>query len=352
MWYTFCKRAIALSLISATSVFSGITPQIAWAIEQEEASTNHIAQVANNKSFFDAAERDFTENLGEYGKDLYMLYRITEKLARANGLDERNWRLRLIPAYEINATASELNVLTFYSGLIDQLHGDFEAIACVVGHEMAHHTQDHIPLRIKLQADLSKLKEEADQELLAELEESQRRANKPSIFGQVTGVVLGRTIGGRTGALVGGTLAQTLEQMDEADRQRAQARAEEIYLEKLAALNEEFSGTVKSHELESDRFGYLYTTRMGLDPQGCLRAMNVLNDLPTSHLEGITHPSTPERIQRLQDIQAEFSTADLVAEGNAKLSQSSAPLKYAISRDGASIRIESRYGQRNINDVL
>ncbi len=78
--------------------------------------------------------------------------------------------------------------------------------------------------------------------------------------------------------------------------------------------------------------------------------MDVLNDLPT-RFTGITHPSTPERIQKLNAIQAELSLADLVAEGEANLRKSSTPLDYAISRDGQSIRIESRYN-RDIDDVL
>jgi predicted Zn-dependent protease len=337
-----------LSLLSASTFTSLPSRALASAIAQAETSETETEAMTESE-FYEQAKEEFGV-LGDYGQDLYVLYRIIEKLARANGLDERNWRFQLVDQYEINASASDLNLLTFYSGLIDQLHGDYEAIACVVGHEMAHLEKNHIPLRVKVQAEMLKLKEEADQELLAELQANQKQSS--SVGGGIIGAVVDRVAG--TGGLAnfaGRTLDQALEDMDAAEKQQAQARAKEIYQEKLETLNQEFSATIQEHELESDRYGYIYAARAGLDPQGCLRAMDVLNDLPTSHLPGITHPSTPERIQKLNAIQAELSITDLVAEGEANLRNSSAPLDYAISRDGKSIRIESRYN-RNIDDVL
>ena len=332
-----------LSLLTASPFAPLSGSAFAEVVAQAESSAT------GSSEFYEQAKTEFGV-LGDYGEDLYLLYRIIEKLARANGLDERNWRFQLVDQYEINASASDLNLLTFYSGLIDQLHGDYEAIACVVGHEMAHLEKNHLPLRVKVQAEMLQLQEEAEQELLAELEENQKRSR--SVGGGIVGAVVDRVAGTRGLASVAGrTFDQALEDMDAAEKQQAQARAEEIYQEKLAVLNQEFSATIQEHELESDRYGYIYAARAGLDPQGCLRAMDVLNDLPTSHLPGITHPSTPERIQKLKAIQAELSTADLVAEGEANLQNSSTPLNYAISRDGQSIRVESRY-DRDIDDVL
>ena len=333
---------VGLSLFAASPLIS--LQKSTLAVEKAQAP-NPVSE----SEFFENAKAEFGV-LGDYGQDLYVLYRIIEKLARANGLDERNWRFRLIDQYEVNATASELNLLTFYSGLIDQLHGDYEAIACVVGHEMAHHEKDHIPLTVELQAKMTQLKEEADQELLAELQQNQKGSR--SVVGGIFGEVVEQVVGTRGIARSAGrTLDQALESMDAAEKQQAQARAQEIYQEKLVALNQEYSAIVQQHELESDRFGYIYIARAGLDPQGCLRAMDVLNDMPGSRLPGITHPSTPERIEKLQAIAAELSTADLVAEGETHLQNSAAPLNYAISRDGLSIRIESRYN-RDIDDVL
>ncbi|NJO46280.1 MAG: M48 family metalloprotease [Oscillatoriales cyanobacterium RM2_1_1] len=361
------RKRITLSLLMGLSLLSSnvlllkensalaksVTP-----LERTSKTSLVITQVDNSSpetgvnpesDFFKQAEAEFNV-LGEYGKDLYVLYRLVEKLARANNLDERNWRFRLVNQYEINASASELNLLTFYAGLIDQLHGDYEAIACIVGHEMAHHEKNHIPLKVKLADEMERLKQEADQELLAEVQQNQKGSR--NVVGGFIGGMVDRVVGTRgLASATGRTLDQSLDNMDAAERQQAQKRAKEIYEEKLAQLNQEFSAKVQEQELESDRFGYLYIARAGLDPQGCFRAMDVLNDLPTSHLPGITHPSTPERIQKLKAIQAEFSTANLVAEGKANLQNSPTPLKYAVSRDGQSIRIESRHN-RNINDVL
>ncbi|NJO71082.1 MAG: hypothetical protein HC825_03980 [Oscillatoriales cyanobacterium RM1_1_9] len=137
------RKRITLSLLMGLSLLSSnvlllkensalaksVTP-----LERTSKTSLVITQVDNSSpetgvnpesDFFKQAEAEFNV-LGEYGKDLYVLYRLVEKLARANNLDERNWRFRLVNQYEINASASELNLLTFYAGLIDQLHGDYE----------------------------------------------------------------------------------------------------------------------------------------------------------------------------------------------------------------------------------
>ncbi len=198
-----------LSLLSASTFISLPSRALASAIAQAETSeTESITE----SEFYEQAKEEFSV-LEDYGQDLYILYRIIEKLARANGLDERNWRFQLVNQYEINASASDLNLLTFYSGLIDQLHGDYEAIACVVGHEMAHLEKNHIPLRVKVQAEMLKLKEEADQELLAELQENQKQSR--SIGGGIVGKVVDRVAGTRGLAnFAGRTLDQALEDMD------------------------------------------------------------------------------------------------------------------------------------------
>ncbi|MGH2414506.1 MAG: M48 family metalloprotease, partial [Microcystaceae cyanobacterium] len=82
----------------------------------------------------------------ELPEDWYVIYRVIERIARANGLDNNPWRVVVVPEYTINAFATEVNLIAIYSGIIDQLAGDSSAIACVVGHEMGHHIKRHIAM--------------------------------------------------------------------------------------------------------------------------------------------------------------------------------------------------------------
>ena len=296
----------------------------------------------STEAFFEQARQELTSEDGV--DDYYVLYRIVERIARANGLDERPWRVRLSQEYEVNAYASELNTLTFMAGLLDQVHGDNAAIACVVGHEMAHHTQDHIPLRVEVGTRLEQLLAEAEAEAVAEIQAARQQQATNSAIGGIIGRVVGGAIGGYEGAVVGGTTQDVLADMSDSQRQEAEARASEIYQEKVAALNAEYSVILQSQEYESDEYGFKYIVRAGFDPQGCLRVMGVLDQLQHSRLPSFSHPNPADRIQRLNELNTPNNVNTLVSEGQTYLARSPQPLKYSPSRDGISLRIESRYG--------
>ena len=95
--------ALTTGLIEASSIFHQ-EPVMAAEITVESAI--EYLKSANTDAFYNEAR----EVLGE---DYYTLYRIVERLARSNGLDDYPWRVRLNTEYEINAFASELNTLTF-----------------------------------------------------------------------------------------------------------------------------------------------------------------------------------------------------------------------------------------------
>lgn len=311
------------------------------------------AETKQTDPFYQEARADMEGSLGRIGEDYYAAYRIVERIARANGLDDRPWRIRIEPDNEINATASDLNLLTFHGGILEQLTGDTAALACVVGHEMAHHTQNHVPIRVEAFERSQALQEEALLEARAEVESAQRQGSILSgVFGAVS-----RTVGGVVGrdSYVGGVIAgnvsnQVLQGLNEEQTNQAIARAEEIYEERSAALDAEFSGVLHAQESESDEIGYEYMVRAGFDPTGCLRTMDVLNRTMTSQLPSFSHPKPEDRLADLNAMNTAASNQSLVSEGQANLNQSSAPLEYGVGRDGASIRVESRFGSRDIDD--
>jgi predicted Zn-dependent protease len=328
------------SVIRSALVISSLATSLAaisTTLYQEPASAAYSSAMPSLgsalKSNSDAFYNEARETLPE---DFYTLYRIVERLARANGLDGRPWRVRLNREYEVNAYASELNMLTFMAGMLDQLHGDNAALACVVGHEMAHHTREHIPTIVEVEAILQQLLAEAEAEAVAEIQVAQQQQATNTFLGNVLGDIIGGGVGRTTGDIIGSLSA--------ADRQQAEERAAQIYQQKVAALEAEYSAILQGHEYESDEYGYKYMVRAGFDPQGCFRVMDVLDQNENSRLPSFSHPRPPERIQRLNALNTQATVNALLSEGRANLSRSPEPLKYGYSRDGVSLRIESSYG--------
>ena len=52
----------------------------------------------------------------------------------ANKLDQKPWRIIIVPEYNINAFATNLNFITLYNGILDQVAGDSSPIACLFCH--------------------------------------------------------------------------------------------------------------------------------------------------------------------------------------------------------------------------
>ena len=82
-------------------------------------------------------------NTQAYGEDFYKIYRITEKLIRANNLDFINWRIVIDTDKEFNATSSNTNCITINTGAFDTLSNNEDALAMLIGHELAHSLLGH-----------------------------------------------------------------------------------------------------------------------------------------------------------------------------------------------------------------
>ncbi|MEL7332875.1 MAG: M48 family metalloprotease [Cyanobacteria bacterium J06560_2] len=340
------QRLFALMAAAAIAVATFI-PGV-----QAKAPDPFLAFTPNKQAdaFFQRARADMEGSLGRVGEDYYAVYRMVERISRANGLDEQPWRVRVTTDDVLNAYASELNMLTFEGGILEQLSGDTAAISCVVGHEMAHHTQGHLPKRVEAQAEIAALQEQALIDARAEVESANRQGNIfNAVIGAVTGAVGGstRSTGGRIATATGG---RVLEGLNEAQTNDAIARAEELYEERIAELDAEYLELSRDNETEADNVGYEYVVRAGFDPSGCARAMGVLTRTETSRLPGLTHPKPEDRVVALTALNTPAVNQPLISSGEANLSRSPNPLEYNLSRDNSAIRIESRYGSQDIDD--
>ncbi len=303
----------------------------------------HVAQAGNN-AHYKQAEQYIRKTFGEpKWRDYYDLYVIVDRLARANGLDDRPWRIRTIPTYDINAFATEVNLLAFFDGLLDQVDGDRDALACVAAHEMAHHTQKHIPVSVgERQQILQRLRQEVVDEVTAENEDLRKDLNAMDIGAWVTGTA--GQVTGRTGGILGGVIGGVLQSGRRRRIAEAEQRIKTIYAEKEEQRKKEWRELSHRHEFEADKFGYQYMVRAGYNPRGCITVFNVIERMPTSQLDSDTHPSTSDRIAKMNALTTQYPPAKLANEGRSRMASSSKPLGYGISRDGQSLQVKSRAG--------
>lgn len=332
------KKTVCLTLTTLLTTVM-LQPLILMPAEAQKKPANNN----NNRTHptYEKAKKELHE-------DVYVIYRITERIARANGIDQTPWRVVAVQEYDINAFASEVNKISMYSGLLDQLAGDSSAIACVVGHEMAHHTQRHIAMgEADKAATIAKFQQEAEKQVLAEIEAAQQEATGAAVTGGILGVV-GSFLGG-----FGGAAAQTAGGLANAAGQQriedAKVRINEIVEEKKKALEEQLKEDSRKHEFEADEHGYKFMVRAGFDPNGCIRMLNVLSRTPGAEFD-TTHPATPKRIERVKELMRTYPPEKLAKEAELKLSTTQ-PLTYELSKDQQSLRINSRHGGSAANDI-
>jgi len=106
------------------------------------------------KTYSEISEKDFQAKLAKdeetykkvQGKvkaynevEYYNVYRISERLIRANNLDYANWRIAVRKTFDkINAHTGDGNFICIYTALYDSLSTNDDALAFVIAHEMSH----------------------------------------------------------------------------------------------------------------------------------------------------------------------------------------------------------------------
>jgi predicted Zn-dependent protease len=275
-------------------------------------------------------------------EDFYALYRVVDRIARANGLDNRPWRVVAVPKYDVNAFATDVNLIAVYDGILDQLAGDSSALACVVAHEMGHHTKRHIAIGVAQKNELiAKIEQEAKTEVLGE----QQAANNETTAAVVGGAVVNRVVGGTIGGLLGSVLGNQGVQR-QADSQK---RINQIVETKKKELEQRLAEQGRQHEFEADEIGYIASVKAGFDPEGCLRVMQVLSQIPGSETDS-SHPAVPKRIETLKALMIKYPPQTLAKEGEARIAKTK-PLTYNLSKDQASLRINSTLGGSAADDI-
>lgn len=265
----------------------------------------------------------------ELPTNYFVVYAIVDRIARANGLDNKPWRVAVTPNYEVNAYASDTNLLTFEAGLIDQLEGNASALACAIAHEMGHHTKQHLgygPAKQE-QARLEELENAEKAKVIAEQD-----AQTQALLG--AGVAAGAATAGRYVGGVEGQVIQTIGVLFGGASQQKARNIEKIKadIEQQAVNNyrQRLTEISQNQEFEADELGYLYSVKAGFEPNGCIAVMDILGRMPGAQLEGGTHPAPEKRTQEINTLMVEFPPETLKREGQVFLDAKPNPLSYEV----------------------
>ncbi len=271
--------------------------------------------------------------------DFYALYRIVDRLARANEYDTRPWQVVRAAKYDTQAFGKNANLIAIYNGALEQLGGDASALACMISHEMAHHKQRHqVITNVEKAEYITQIREEAINKVL-------NRKRKTSPVAAIGDFVVRRVIGGTIGIVVGGVL----DNRNSRKFRKQQRRINEIVEEKTAQLEKNIVKQNRKDEFEADEIAYLASVKAGFDKQGCLRAMSVLNRTTGVKFDE-NHPTIEERVAALKAVMEKNKDENLVEEGKENLFQTQ-PLTYNLSANQTSLRVNSRHGASVGDDI-
>jgi beta-barrel assembly-enhancing protease len=270
-------------------------------------------------------------------QDWFWLYRTVEHLARANNLSNFNWRIGVMPAPDVNAFATEINLVMAHFGLLDQVANDDAALAFIMGHEMAHNKLRHVALRTAYsQEQNEKYNREAETEIQKLIAQERKKKTGREITGWITGATCGLFGKGCKAVQLGSLLIN-----GKPDPAKVEAKKKEIIARKQEEFTQSLMAKSRSHEFEADREGYFYMARAGYDTNGCLRALEILSRLPGSESNS-THPDVPARIEAIKQLIRDYPPSSLAAEGRRNLTQNSVPLSIEPRSVPYNLKLDAR----------
>ncbi|GET36839.1 M48 family metallopeptidase [Microseira wollei] len=277
------KYATIIASVAALIVPIGfVSPLLA---AENQSSTTQVAVRSTSASWYQVAEAKLPNNF-------YVIYRITERLIRANKVDSPYLRIILSQDYSVNATANTAYLIVLYQGLLDITEGDTSALAFIIAHEIGHYVKDHYNRVYALEQDAnSKLRE---------------------------------------------ILSSSKNQAEAARR--------------IEALRQKIIEQLRAYELEADQIGYLYSVRAGFDPEAGSRGFKLLEKMPGGTMASETHPSISDRLAALEALKAKYPPETLRQEGLTQIERTQ-PLTYELAEDKHSLRINSQPTISSVDDI-
>ena len=280
----------------------------------------------------------------ELDSEFYALYRIVDRIARANEFDDRSWLVTVIPKSRNTGNTTNLYSIKVDRATLRKLDGDSSGVAYILSREIALRTQNYATLDEKEKQELiTKIKEDAEKEVLGAKKNTFRHNAMRVVGGVITDHLLPGFVGDFAGSVIGSSRNKNRI------GRRKQKRIDEIVAKKTKELEQRWIDESRSQEFEIDKIACLATVKAGFEAEGCLRAMAVLAQ--TNKVESDTENLTPsERVAALESVIEKYPLQNLLREGETKI-YNTKPLAYNLSEDGESLKINHSESDSVANDI-
>jgi hypothetical protein len=265
-------------------------------------------------------------------------------LSRSNNLDKYAWRLTITDEYEIQAYSSEENLISIPKGVLDIANaGDTSALACIIAHEVAHHTLEHrsITLGNYYQLQNDKLRE-IDKKIRLADEQRKQREKTIAIWernlAQPNLPSWAKTINE-----YGLALAKALPEPKPID-------AEKLRQDATNQIDDQHYSNSRTQELEADRVGFLYFIRAGFDKEGCINMLDYLARRTGSKVDrdDVQHPTVQLRKEQILRLISGENIQQLIQDGKSNR-LGKIPLSYELNKNLGWLRVNTRMGSA-LND--
>lgn len=277
---------------------------------------------------YQKAEQDLSE-------ELYQLYRITERLSRANKLDAYSWKIVIKEKedYDFNTYKDSINTIIIERNTLEIFYGDIHALAYIIAHQMAHQTQGNIVNVSRIQQQLQQkievsLQEQENIEEVKDLTEKYIMNGMPNRDG-----LLAFFLGSMSNRKIKKTLA-TL-----------QNKEHKLYKE-ISKDKMNFAKFVEEAEHVADKTAVYYMAQAGFSPHSAIERFRFIYRMPTAKLVKAIETPLESRLARLGAMLPALDTASLAEQGERHLGTSPL-LSYKLQPKEQSLRVNSKFATTN-----
>jgi hypothetical protein len=293
----------------------------------------------STKSLSSLQSSHFKRARNELGRDWYVVYTIFDRLSRSNNLDKYSWRIRITDEYETQAYASEDNLVAIPRGVLDIANaGDTSTLACIIGHEVAHHTLEH---KSKIPANYFQLKNDKIREVEEKIKlvEKRKKEREESIRQYEKNLAQPNMPSWLKKANeIGLAVAKALPEPKPIDPEKLKQEAGN-------QIDSQFYANLRNQELEADREGFTYAVRAGFDKEGCINLFDILARSTSSKIDRSDgrHPTVELRKNQILQLTRPDHVTQLIKEGKFNRS-GKMPLSYELNKNLGWLRVNTRMG--------
>lgn len=246
----------------------------------------------------------------------YRLYRVSERIIRANALNDRSWSVQIAAG-----SVAKNRTIVIAPEQFDNISDDISGLAFLIAREIAFSSMN---IEEKLDLNVKNFKQEN-----ASLERfySENPDSKASYS-----LSAGKKM-----------VFHSTEPLNSVEDGRIEKE------ERQKVINSKFYETLKKLEYEADSKALVYMVKAGFSPLNLNRTVDFTDKIYQD--SAYVSPSGEIRILNLKNKLAEINTAQLKKEGELNLKKNR-PLKFERSANGKSITINSKYGSSDNTDWL